>query len=54
MANEDSYIKLIEHYREWFFGFPDGEELLPLLKWRITPDEAELLSNLPFNQWQLI
>jgi len=27
MANEDSYTKLIEHFREWIFGLPDGAEL---------------------------
>ena len=48
MASEDSYTKLIAHFREWIFGLPDGEEILTLLKWRITPDEAELLSKLPF------
>jgi len=48
MATDDVYIKLIDHFREWIFGMPDGEELLPLLKWRITPDEADLLSKMPF------
>jgi len=45
---DESYHKLIEHFQEWFFGMPESEELIPLLKFRITPEEAELMSKLPF------
>ena len=45
---DESYYKLIEHFREWIFGLPDSEELVPLLKYRITPEEAELMPKLPF------
>ena len=48
MSEDEVYNRLINHYREWIFGMPDSEELLPLLKWRITPDEADLLSKMPF------
>jgi Pyruvate/2-oxoacid:ferredoxin oxidoreductase delta subunit len=45
---DESYLRLIEHFREWVFGMPDSEELLPILKWLITPDEAELMAKIPF------
>ena len=48
MTNKDSYQKLIEHLGEWIFGAPESEYLLPLLKHRFTPDEAELLSQIPY------
>jgi ferredoxin len=48
MASKEVYTKLINHFREWIFGLPDGKELMSLLEMRITPDEADLLSKLPF------
>ncbi|MHA2126074.1 MAG: 4Fe-4S binding protein [Promethearchaeota archaeon] len=48
MAEADSYKGLIDHYREWIFGLPDSEYLLPMLKARFTPEEAQFLAQLPF------
>ena len=48
MTNIDSYQKLIDHLGEWLFGIPESEYLLPLLKLRFTPEEAELLSQIPY------
>ena len=51
MSNKDSYQKLIKHLGGWIFGIPESEYLLPLLKLRFTPEEAEeaeLLSQIPF------
>lgn len=43
-----SYRRLIEHFQDWAIGFPDSPELNPLLETRLTPEEAELLADLPF------
>jgi len=48
MSNKEAYMKLIERHREWVFGLPDSEFLMPLLELRFTSEEAEFLSNLPF------
>jgi ferredoxin len=48
MAEEKVYHKLIEHLGEWVFGAPESEFLIPLLKLRFTPEEAELLSQIPY------
>ncbi|MHA2180153.1 MAG: indolepyruvate ferredoxin oxidoreductase subunit alpha [Promethearchaeota archaeon] len=48
MTETNPYKDLIEHYREWLFGLPDSEFLQPMLEARFTPDEAELISKIPF------
>jgi len=48
MSETNSYKDLIEHYRGWIFGLPDSEFLLPMLKARFTPEEAQLLAQIPF------
>ena len=48
MSDADSYKILIDHYREWMFGLPDSEYLLPMLKARFSPEDAQFLSQLPF------
>jgi len=47
MSDEEIYASLIEHLRYWLFGLPVSELLLPLIKMRFTPDEAEFLSRFP-------
>jgi len=46
--SDDAYKQFIEHMNSWIYGFPDSKYLLPMLKMRITPEEAELLSKIPF------
>ena len=48
MSNKESYMKLIKHHRDWVFGLPDSEFLMPLLELRFTSEEAEFLSHIPF------
>ena len=44
MSDEKVYLELIEHLRGWIFGLPDSEYLIPMLKLRCTPEEAEIAS----------
>jgi len=48
MSKYDVYDALIDHLGEWIFDFPKSEDLKPMLKLRITPEEAEILSQLPY------
>ena len=48
MTNINVYQKLIDHTKDWIFGLPDSEFLLPMLELRFTPEEAALLSKVPF------
>ena len=47
MSDEEVYESLIGNLRYWIFGLPESELLLPLLKMRVSPDEAEFLSRFP-------
>ncbi|GAH09841.1 unnamed protein product, partial [marine sediment metagenome] len=47
MADE-SYRKYIEHMSTWIFALPEHENLIPMLKMRISAEEAEFLSKVPF------
>lgn len=48
MSNREVYEKLADHLKEWIFRVPISENLMPLLELRFTPEEAELLSKIPF------
>ena len=48
MSDISPYKDLIEHYRNWIFGLPDSEFLLPMLEARFTPEEAQFLAQIPF------
>jgi len=48
MSKEDMYDALMDHFGEWIFDFPKSETLKPMFKLRFTPEEAELLSQIPF------
>ena len=48
MAGKDSYQKLIDHHKKWIFGSPGPELLHELFEVLFTPEEAELLSKIPF------
>jgi hypothetical protein len=47
VSDEEAYETLTGNIRSWIFGLPESELLLPLLKMRFTPDEAEFLSRFP-------
>jgi len=48
MNKKDYYINLINHLKDWILGLPSSEYLMPLIELRLTPEEAELLSKIPF------
>ncbi|MFX0081069.1 MAG: 4Fe-4S binding protein [Candidatus Hodarchaeota archaeon] len=48
MSEDIYYEDLIEHLRYWVLRLPDSEHLMPMLKLRITPEDAKLLSKIPF------
>jgi len=48
MAEKDSYQKLIDHHNKWVFGAPGPNLLRELFEIIFTPEEAELLSKIPF------
>jgi ferredoxin len=47
MPNHQAYTDLIEHMRNWIFGLPESDILLPLLELRFTPEEAAFLARFP-------
>ena len=46
--NDRVYLDLIEWMRRSWGHLPDSEELLPMIKAGYTPEEAELLTGMPF------
>jgi len=49
MNNDDSvYLQLIERQRKWLYGLPDSEYLLPLMRLRMSPEEAAFLLKIPY------
>ena len=48
MPDKNGYQELIEHFREWIFGLPDSEYLIPMLKLRFSPEEAEICAKIPY------
>lgn len=48
MTEDTIYRNLIKRYRTWIFGMPASRDLVPLLKLRCSPDEAEFMVKLPF------
>lgn len=48
MSGQGIYEKLHEWLKTSFSGMVDSEEVIPMLKARYTPEEAELLTGLPF------
>ena len=47
MSDDQPYQDLIRHTRSWIFDLPDSEILLPLLRLRLTAEEAGFLSRFP-------
>ena len=51
MKNNDSvYDELIEKQRKWIYGLPGSEYLLPIMKLRMSPDEAAFLLKIPISR----
>lgn len=48
MLKNNPYTNLINHLKDWILGLPSSEYLIPLIELRFTPEEADLLSKIPF------
>ena len=48
LSEDTQYNDLIEHFRNWIIRLPESEHMMPLLKLRFTPEEAEFLAKIPF------
>ena len=48
MSDDSQYNALSEHLRYWILRLPETEHLMPLLKLRFKPEDAALLSKIPF------
>ncbi|MBY8990880.1 MAG: hypothetical protein KGD58_09010 [Candidatus Lokiarchaeota archaeon] len=48
MSEDTAYQDLINHYRNWILRLPESEHLLPMLKLRFKPEEAQLFAKIPF------
>ena len=49
MAEQEVYQKFINWLRKTWWGLPDSEQLLPLIKARYTVKEAKFLTGFPFS-----
>ncbi|MGD0274611.1 MAG: 4Fe-4S dicluster domain-containing protein [Syntrophales bacterium] len=47
MGDNKAYLQLIEKQKKWIYGLPDSKYLLPLMKLRMTAEEAEFLLKIP-------
>ncbi|MFX1521998.1 MAG: 4Fe-4S binding protein [Promethearchaeota archaeon] len=48
MSKDSYYTDLIKHFRSWIIRLPESEHIMPLLKLRFKPDDAKLLTQIPF------
>jgi NAD-dependent dihydropyrimidine dehydrogenase PreA subunit len=49
VSQEEIYTRFIHWLRQTWWGLPEGDELLPLIKARYAPEEAALLTGMPFS-----
>jgi len=49
MPEQEIYQKFIDWLGKTWWGLPDSEQLLPLIKARYTAEEAEFLTGFPFS-----
>jgi ferredoxin len=48
MSEEKGYENLIDHIRDFLFGLPESDLLMPIIKLRFSKEEAEFLSKFPY------
>jgi ferredoxin len=49
MTEQETYSEFIAWLSSTWIGLPETDELLPLIRARYTPEEAELLTGMPFS-----
>jgi ferredoxin len=47
MSDKQPYTDLMEHLKNWLFGVPNPDEMMSILEFRFTPEEAGFLAKLP-------
>ena len=53
MSEEEIYRLFIEWMKKSWYGLPEAEEMIPLIRARYTPEEASLLTGLPYSETEL-
>ena len=53
MSEEEIYRPFIEWMKKSWYGLPEAEEMIPLIRARYTPEEASLLTGLPYSETEL-
>lgn len=48
MSEQEVYLRFIDWLRGYWLDVPDADELMPLIQATYTPDEAALLTGMPF------
>jgi NAD-dependent dihydropyrimidine dehydrogenase PreA subunit len=49
MSEKEIYQAFIDWLRQTWYGLPEADELMPLIQTTCTPDEASLLTGMPFS-----
>jgi len=49
VSQGEVYSRFVDWLRQTWWGLPEGDELMPLIKARYTPEEAALLTGMPFS-----
>ena len=49
MGEQEIYERFMEWLKQTWYGLPEADELAPLIKCAYTPEEASLLTGMPFS-----
>ena len=49
MSEQEVYQRFIDWLRQGWWDLPEADELMPLMMARYTPQEASLLTGMPFS-----
>jgi hypothetical protein len=49
MSEQETYEKFIDWLGRTWWGLPDSDQLMPIMKARYTVEEAEFLTGMPFH-----
>jgi len=49
VSKQEVYLRLIDWLKESWYGLPEADELMPLMMAHYTPEEASLLTGVPFS-----
>ena len=49
MSKQETYLRFIDWLKQTLWGLPEADELMPLMIACYTPEEASLLTGMPFS-----